>query len=190
MPPWTWGSQTCAHTTWPSQHRRECSLRSRAATKVRQQNSDPLVSRRAAQQNSTPLEGGLQPQGEMSDARSKWRSVTEIVAALSVIIGLLLVVVEIRDNTSVSRAEARRDASAANIEFLMQIAMDPDLNHIWAEEWTEEYVASLSAEDRFRLTYYTLRPFQPLFGLQSRFGSPSQSIFPHFWSSGNNYQLF
>lgn len=89
----------------------------------------------------------------MSDARSKWRSVTEIVAALSVIIGLLLVVVEIRDNTSVSRAEARRDASAANIEFLMQIAMDPDLNRLWAEDWTEEYVAGLSPEDRFRVVY-------------------------------------
>ena len=89
----------------------------------------------------------------MSDDRSKWRSVTEIVAALSVIIGLLLVVVEIRDSTSVSRAEARRDASAANIDFLMQIAMDPDLTRLWAEEWTEEYVASLSTEDRFRVLY-------------------------------------
>ena len=89
----------------------------------------------------------------MSDDRSKWRSVTEVVAAVSVIVGLLLVVVEIRDNTSVSRAEARREASAANVEFLMQIAMDADLNRLWTEEWTEEYVASLSAEDRNRVVY-------------------------------------
>lgn len=89
----------------------------------------------------------------MAGDKSKWRSVTEMVVAISVVVGLVLVVVEIRDNTSVSRAEARREASAANIEFLMQIAMDPDLNRLWAEEWSEEYVAGLSAEDRFRVLY-------------------------------------
>ena len=87
----------------------------------------------------------------MSGTRSLGRSLSETAAAVGVILGLVFVVVEIRANTAVSRAEARREASAQNVEFLMQVAMDPDLNRIWMETWTDEYVDGLSEEDQYRL---------------------------------------
>jgi len=87
----------------------------------------------------------------MSGARSRGRSLSEAAAAVGVILGLVFVVVEIRANTAVSRAEARREASAQNVEFLMQVAMDPDLNRIWMETWTDEYVDGLSEEDQYRV---------------------------------------
>ena len=76
---------------------------------------------------------------------------TEVLAAVSVIVGLIFVAVEIRDSNAVARAEARREASAQNIESLMQIALDPDINRIWSNEWTMDYVDGLSSEDQHRL---------------------------------------
>ncbi len=84
--------------------------------------------------------------------RASRRSVTvEAVAALSVILGLVFVAIEIRDSNAVARAEARREASAQNIDFVMQLTTDPDLNRLWTQEWTEEFVSSLSPEDQMRI---------------------------------------
>ena len=83
--------------------------------------------------------------------RVSWRAVSEVAAALGVLLGLLFVGIEIGNNTSVARAEARREAAAQNIEFIMQIALDDDLNRLHTETWTVEFVDSLTPEDRYRL---------------------------------------
>ena len=87
----------------------------------------------------------------MSEARSFWRSLSEVAAVTGVLLGLVFVGVEIRNNTAVARAEASREVSAQNIESLMQTTMDPDLNRLWMAEWTEEYVSGLDEADQHRI---------------------------------------
>lgn len=87
----------------------------------------------------------------MTERPSRARPLTEVVAALSVVVGLVFVAIEIRDSNAVARAEARRDASAQNIEFIMQLTLDPDLNRLWTQDWTEEFFSSLSPEDQQRV---------------------------------------
>jgi hypothetical protein len=81
------------------------------------------------------------------------RKITEALAAISVVLGLLFVGIEIRNNTAVAIAETRREATAQNVDFLMQIAQDDALNELWSREWTIEFVDSLSRADYNKVEY-------------------------------------
>ena len=89
-------------------------------------------------------------------ARLSIRSVSEVAALLSVLVGLVFVGVEIRNNTAVARAESRREASAENIGFLMRIIEDPELNLLWRDDWTLEWFEGLSSEDQGRVVLLTI----------------------------------
>jgi hypothetical protein len=79
------------------------------------------------------------------------RTISEAVAVLGVLAGLLFVGVEIRQNTAVARAEARRDLADQNIEFLMQLLLNDDLNELWSNDWTEEWYTGLDAAAQRRV---------------------------------------
>ncbi len=79
------------------------------------------------------------------------RALSEAVAVLSLLAGLAFVGVEIRNSTSVARAESRREASAENIGFLMRITESPELIVLWDDDWTLEYFDGLSSVDQTRV---------------------------------------
>lgn len=53
-----------------------------------------------------------------------WRGLGEIVGTVGVVLGLVFVGTEIRQNTLASRAQARQALAAQNWDFLLRIAED------------------------------------------------------------------
>ncbi len=84
------------------------------------------------------------------------RALSEAVAVLSLLAGLVFVGVEIHNSTAVARAESRREASAENIGFLMRIIENPELNLLWRDDWTLEWYDGLSSEDQGRVNLLTI----------------------------------
>ena len=107
------------------------------------------------------------------------RRVSEAVALLSVLLGLLFVGVEIRNNTAAARAESRREAAGQNIDFIMQIALDDDLNALFTEYWSVEFYESLSPTDEHRVFTLAIALILRLENvyLQSKEGLLDQSAF-------------
>jgi hypothetical protein len=79
------------------------------------------------------------------------RRVGEAITALSVVLGLVFVGVEIRANTASSQAQSRQEIAAQNIDFLMRIVENESLAELWAQEWTPEFTDGLTRTERSRL---------------------------------------
>lgn len=82
--------------------------------------------------------------------RLSLRSASEVAALLSVLFGLVFVGVEIRNNTAVARAESRRELAEQNVDFLMEIALDDDVNDLWSQYWSLEWFEGLTPSDQTR----------------------------------------
>ena len=67
----------------------------------------------------------------MNKGKGLGRTIVELIAAAGVILSLLLVAVEIRQNTASVRAQTRQQLTDATGEFLMGLATT-DLGDIWA----------------------------------------------------------
>lgn len=68
--------------------------------------------------------------------RSEWikRSV-EIIAAVGVIVSLMFVGFEIRQNTAVARGQARQELAALNQEWLLTMGQDAEFEALWYKAW-------------------------------------------------------
>ena len=64
----------------------------------------------------------------------------EVVGVASVVISLLFVGWEIRQNTKVARGQTRLELTALNNEFLERIRSDPEFSEIWRTAWNTEQV--------------------------------------------------
>ncbi len=62
----------------------------------------------------------------------QWR---ELAAALGVIVSLLFVGYEIRQNTQVARGQARQQLAALNQEWLVLQSQDAEFNDLWTRAW-------------------------------------------------------
>lgn len=71
----------------------------------------------------------------MGDRSGRIKDQVEIVAAVGVIVSLLFVGFEIRQNTAVARGQARQDLASLNQEWLLTMAQDPDFEALWHEAW-------------------------------------------------------
>ena len=65
----------------------------------------------------------------------------------------MFVGLEMRNNTSVARAQTRREIAAQNVEMIMRVVEDEDLIRLYSEPWTMEFYEGLSGVDQTRLTY-------------------------------------
>ncbi len=75
----------------------------------------------------------------------QWR---ELAAALGVIVSLLFVGYEIRQNTQVARGQARQQLAALNQEWLVLQSQDAAFNDLWTRAWVEPDSALTPAESR------------------------------------------
>jgi hypothetical protein len=84
---------------------------------------------------------------------TKLNSWLTLGANIGVIIGLILLVVEIRQNTSASQAQAAQAIIDSSRNFLVGIAMDEEFARLRAA--AESSFSSLSESDAYRFTAYT-----------------------------------
>jgi hypothetical protein len=85
-----------------------------------------------------------------SDRVNKWLT---LGANIGVLLGLLLLVVEIRQNTAASRAQTAQAIIDSSRNFLVGIAMDDDFARI--RQTGESDIAGLSDSDAYRFTAYS-----------------------------------
>jgi len=75
-------------------------------------------------------------------------SLKELAGVVSVVLSLLFVGWEIRQNTSVAKAQTRVELTALNNEFLERIRSDPEFSEIWRNAWLSEETLDAPAEYR------------------------------------------
>lgn len=84
----------------------------------------------------------------MNHRLSNWASIAEIVAAIGVIVTLVFLILEIRENTEITRADAfDRNMESIN-QWRVELAKDAELTRIWR---SRENPAILTEDDQFRL---------------------------------------
>ncbi len=76
---------------------------------------------------------------DRSDWIKRW---VEIIAAVGVIVSLLFVGFEIRQNTAVARGQARQELAALNQEWLLTMGQDPEFEALWNKAWGANPVSS------------------------------------------------
>ena len=79
------------------------------------------------------------------DRLNRWLT---LVANVGVLAGLVLIAVEIRQNTSASEAASREAMSVSTIGFLLQMSSDSEKVTFWRRALAEP--ASLEVDERFR----------------------------------------
>ena len=75
--------------------------------------------------------------------RSRWQW-AELVTTVGVLVSLVFVGLEIRQNTSVARGQARTDLATLNQDWLMGMAGDPALFRSFEAHWLEQPDIALS----------------------------------------------
>ena len=77
----------------------------------------------------------------------------ELIATLGVLISLVFVGLELRQSTSVARAQARSDLAELGQGWLLTLAQDSDATRAWRVYWYDEELAPLSPEEEGRAYY-------------------------------------
>jgi hypothetical protein len=65
----------------------------------------------------------------------RFRGWVEIVATVGVVVSLLFVGYEIRQNTSMARGQARQELAALNQEWLLTLGQDAEFATLWLKVW-------------------------------------------------------
>lgn len=82
----------------------------------------------------------------------KWALIAEIVGAVAVVVSVLYVGIQVRENSATLEAASVQAVSDSLTEFTASVARDADASHIW-NTGLQEGLDSLSAEElgRFNL---------------------------------------
>ena len=67
----------------------------------------------------------------------RWSALRDVVGFTGVVMSLLFVGWEIRQNTQVARAQTRVDLTALNNDFLDRVGSDADFAELWRRAWSE-----------------------------------------------------
>jgi hypothetical protein len=59
------------------------------------------------------------------------KSILEVLSAAAVLLGLAFVGFELRQNTAAVEASSRQSTADASVAWLLTIASDPELSHLW-----------------------------------------------------------
>ena len=62
---------------------------------------------------------------------SDWVAVAEIFGAVAIVVSLVFVGIQIRDNTKATHAATFQDHMGYEIDFVSRVGSDPDLARIW-----------------------------------------------------------
>lgn len=84
--------------------------------------------------------------------RLSWRGIVEGIGVIGVVLSLVFVGTEIRQNTLASRAQARQELAAQNWDLLLRLTENDELAELWSREWTTEFLENLAPESAFKAT--------------------------------------
>jgi hypothetical protein len=87
----------------------------------------------------------------MNQKLSDWASIAEIISGIAVVVTLIVLIVEVRDNTEILRVSAYNDNLDSLNEFGALVSRDADSARIWQSLVSEE-TDNLDEIDRRRLT--------------------------------------
>ena len=85
-----------------------------------------------------------------SDSRLQW---AELIATVGVLVSLVFVGLELRQNTSVARAQARNDLASLSQDWLLVLGQDPAANRAWRGSWYDDAPGGLSAVEESQAYY-------------------------------------
>lgn len=95
---------------------------------------------------------------------SEWANIAEIVGAAAIIISLVYVSIQVRDNTNAIRSAATNDAATAMQSWYMTVGSDEQTSHVFYHGMTQP--ESLTAEQMFQFIMITHAAF---LGFQNSF---------------------
>ncbi len=99
----------------------------------------------------------------MSDTSEsgRFRDWVEIIATIGVVLSLLFVGYEIRQNTAMARGQARQELASLNQEWLLTLGQDAEYEALWYDAWVAwtdpEYVPDVPlTEAEGRRAWYVM----------------------------------
>ena len=95
----------------------------------------------------------------MSLKLSDWADISQIVSGVAVVITLVFLIFEIRDNTSVTRAAVWERSADRLIELRYQLMNDPEGARLF-QAFVFGNSEGITGDDAFRLTQFVLNLFQ------------------------------
>lgn len=75
----------------------------------------------------------------------------EVVGGLAVLLGLIFVGLELRQNTAALQASTFQDLAHTSSEFLVEISLDPKARRVWIAGWQEPQDLSADEKEIFQL---------------------------------------
>jgi hypothetical protein len=90
---------------------------------------------------------------------SDWADISQIVSGLAVVITLVFLIFEIRDNTSVTRASVYERSADRLIELRNQTLNDPEITQLF-QAYIAGNLEGITGVDAFRLGQLVLNTFQ------------------------------
>jgi len=80
----------------------------------------------------------------------KWSQIIEIISGIAVLVTLVILVIEIRENTSVTRLSAYQEELDRSNEWRYNVTADPDQRYVF-QQWTLDKADELDADQIFLL---------------------------------------
>jgi len=93
----------------------------------------------------------------MNQRLSEWANIAEIIGAAAIIISLVYVSIQVRDNTNAIRSAATNDAATAMQSWYMSVGSDGQTSEVFYQGVTRP--DSLIAEEMFQFTMITHAAF-------------------------------
>ena len=85
----------------------------------------------------------------MNDKKISTKSLVELLSAGTVLVGLIFVGFELRQNTAAVEATTLQSSTDASVDWMLNIASDPEITRIWTTPPSE--LDSLTAIERHQL---------------------------------------
>ena len=83
-----------------------------------------------------------------------WRIVTELVTAISIVVSLVFVGLELRETSAIARADAYLNTTTNAANTLQEVALDPSLANLMRRTIAGEMPETFNDDERFRIFVY------------------------------------
>jgi len=85
-----------------------------------------------------------------SEQLQKWALAAEIIGGIAVTVTLILLILEVRENTSVMRMTAYQDEIDRSNEWRYNVTADPEQRYVF-QQWTLDNTKALDSDQEFML---------------------------------------
>ncbi len=100
---------------------------------------------------------------ERSEEHYRWRIAVEIFGIAAVVVSLLLLVYELRENTRALEATARQELAAQDLAYISSALDSSVVARAWAKRWAGEPVTGLELSQLVERQHVNFRIFENAF---------------------------